>query len=58
MPYEKAWREIGDVMEQRREAQGQQECEERWERTDRLSGDPLGTARAREDMDRGRDYDR
>jgi hypothetical protein len=56
--YEKAWREIGDVMEQRREAERQQECEERWERTDRMRGDPPGTAKAREEMDRGDEWGR
>ncbi len=36
----------------------QQERERAWERTDRLRGDPPGTAKAREEMDRGWDYDR
>ncbi len=45
-------------MEQRREAQRQQECEERWERADRMRGDPLGTAKAREEMDRGDEWGR
>ena len=57
-PSEGAWREIGDVLEARREARREQEREERWERTDRERGDPPGMARARAEMDRGWDYDR
>jgi len=57
-PYERAWREIGDALRDRREECRQQECEERWERTDRLRGDPPGTAKAREEMDRGDEWGR
>ncbi len=53
-----SWREIGDAMEARREAREQREREERWERTDREQGDPPGTARAREEMDRGDEWGR
>ncbi len=55
---ERAWREIGDVLRDRQEERRQQEREERWERTDRLRGDPPGTAKAREEMDRGDEWGR
>ena len=54
----RTWTEIGDVLRDRQEKRRQQEREERWERTDRLRGDPPGTAKAREEMDRGDEWGR
>lgn len=57
-PLEGAWRELGEVMGQRREAERQAERERGWEREDRERGDAPGTARARGEADRRREYDR
>ena len=51
-PYERAWAEIGGVLEARREAGRRAERERGWERRDRERGDPPGTARARDEADR------
>ncbi len=57
-PYERAWREIGDMLRDRQEERRQQECERAWERTDRERGDPPGTAKAREEIDRDIGWER
>ncbi|MDP9351587.1 MAG: hypothetical protein M3P51_08625 [Chloroflexota bacterium] len=57
-PYEKAWEDLGKAMRDRQEERRQQEREERWERTDRLRGDPPGTAKGRDEMDRGDEWGR
>ncbi|MDP9381077.1 MAG: hypothetical protein M3Q29_13200, partial [Chloroflexota bacterium] len=57
-PYEKAWQELGNVMRAREEEHRQELKEHNWEMLDRMRGDPPGTAKAKNEMDRGRDFDR
>ncbi len=57
-PYGRALGELGRVMRTREEEHRQELRERNWDRIDRLRGDPPGTAKARDEMDRGRDYDR
>ncbi len=57
-PYERAWREIGGVMQGREEEHRQGLKERNWEMMDRLRGDPPGTAKERAEIDHGWDYDR
>ncbi len=57
-PYEKAWRELGSVMRAREEDHRQELRERNWEMLDRMRGDAPGTAKAREEMDRGDEWGR
>ncbi len=58
VPYEKAWRELGSVMRAREEEHRQELRERKWDMLDRMRGDPPGTAKGRDEMDQGLDFDR
>ncbi len=57
-PYEKAWQELGNVMRAREEEHRQELKKRKWDMLDRLRGDPPGTAKARDEMDRGDEWGR